>query len=270
MAGQRIPIITLLTDYGTRDGYVPAMKGVILNINPNVQLIDITHDIAAQDILEASFVLRSCYSYFPPRTINIVVVDPTVGSSRKLLLVATENHYFIAPDNGVLSLIYEADTVSQVVEINSEHYFLNNVSSTFHGRDIMAPVAAWLAKGTSIENFGETTENYLRLSLPKPKVVSEGMMKGTVLHVDRFGNIITNIKRSDYDEIRSKNPGETFKTVIGKQEINGLKEYYAQGQKGELLALFGSSDFLEIAQTQGSAAKTLGAARGTEVGILLK
>jgi S-adenosyl-L-methionine hydrolase (adenosine-forming) len=270
MAIQRIPTITLLTDYGTRDGYVPSMKGVILNINSNVQIIDITHDISAQDILEASFVLRSCYSYFPSRTIHIVVVDPTVGSSRKLLLVATENYYFIAPDNGVLSLIYEAETVSSVTEITTEHYYLNNVSKTFHGRDIMAPAAAWLTKGTAVENFGEPTENYLRLSLPKPKLVGEGLMKGTVLHVDRFGNLITNIRRSDYDEVRSKIPGETFKTVIGKQEINGLKEYYAQGQKGELLALFGSSDFLEIAQTQGSAAKTLGAARGMEVGILLK
>ncbi|HSE42056.1 MAG TPA: SAM-dependent chlorinase/fluorinase [Acidobacteriota bacterium] len=270
MVDKRIPTITLLTDYGTRDGYVPSIKGVILNINPNVQIVDITHEIPAQDILDASFVLRSCYSYFPPRTIHIVVVDPTVGSSRKLLLVATENYYFIAPDNGVLSLIYEAETVSTVIELTTAHYFLNEISNTFHGRDIMAPTAAWLAKGNPVENFGEPTQNYLKLSFPKPKMVGEGMLKGTILHVDRFGNLITNIKRSDYDEIRSKIPGETFKSIIGKQEINGLKQYYAQGQKGELLALFGSSDFLEIAQTQGSAAKTLGAARGAEVGILLK
>lgn len=270
MPEQRIPTITLLTDYGTRDGYVASMKGVMLNINSNVNIIDISHDIAPQDILEASFVLRSCYSYFPSRSIHVVVVDPTVGSSRKILLVSTEHYYFIAPDNGVLSLIYDAENVSTVIELSAEHYFLDHVSNTFHGRDIMAPAAAWLSKGYPMENFGEQTENYLRLSFPKPKVVAEGTLKGSVLHVDRFGNLITNVTPNDYQELRSKTQGETFKTIIGKQEINGLKNYYAQGQKGELLALFGSSGFLEIAQTQGSAAKTLGISRGAEIGVLLK
>jgi S-adenosylmethionine hydrolase len=270
MAEQKVPTITLLTDYGTRDGYVASMKGAILSINSNVNIVDITHDIAPQDILEAAFVLRSAFSYFPTRTIHVVVVDPTVGSTRKILMVSTDNYYFVAPDNGVLSLIYEIEPFSSVVEVSSEHYFRSVVSNTFHGRDIMAPVAAWLSKGNPMDNFGEPTENYLRLSFPKPKVVAEGTLKGNIVHIDRFGNLITNVTRNDYEELRSKTPGENFKTVIGKQEINGLKNYYAQGQKGELLTLFGSSDFLEIAQTQGSAAKTLGVSRGAEIGIVLK
>jgi S-adenosyl-L-methionine hydrolase (adenosine-forming) len=270
MAEQKIPTITLLTDYGTRDGYVASMKGAILSINSSVNIVDISHDIAPQDILEAAFVLRSAFSYFPVRTIHVVVVDPTVGSARKILMVSTDNYYFVAPDNGVLSLIYDIEPFSSVVQVSAEHYFRGAVSNTFHGRDIMAPVAAWLSKGNPMDNFGEPTENYLRLSFPKPKVVAEGTLKGNIVHIDRFGNLITNVTRNDYEELRSKTPGENFKTVVGKQEINGLKNYYAQGQKGELLTLFGSSDFLEIAQTQGSAAKTLGVSRGAEIGIVLK
>ncbi len=154
MAG-RIPIITLLTDYGTRDHFVGSMKGVIHSINPQVNVIDISHEVAPQDIIEAAFLIRSCYTYFPPLTIHVVVVDPSVGSSRKPILVSTENHFFVAPDNGVLSLVYEIDPPTSVVEISAEHYLLPEISKTFHGRDIFAPAAAWLSKGTDISNFGD-------------------------------------------------------------------------------------------------------------------
>jgi hypothetical protein len=162
------------------------------------------------------------------------------------------------------------EPVSQVVEITAEHYILSPVSKTFHGRDIFAPAAAWLSKGIDIMNFGDPVDDYVKLSLPKAKVVGESLLKGTVLHIDRFGNLITNISRDDYDAAPKKIIENNVKVIIAKQEINGLKEYYAESQKGELIALFGSTNFLEIAQNQGSAAKTLGVSRGAEVGILLK
>ena len=270
MPPPKIPIITLLTDYGTKDHFVAAMKAVILSIAPQVQIVDITHDILPHDILEAGFVLRSCYANFPSRTIHVVVVDPTVGSTRKPIIVATDDYYYVAPDNGVLSLIYDADPVSNVVEIAAEHLMLPQVSKTFHGRDIFAPAAAWLARGTDMLNFGDAVTEYAKIPLPKAKLVGDSLLKGNIIHVDRFGNLITNISRDDYETAREKVPGNVFKAVIAKQEIVGLKEYFAEGQKGETIALFGSSNLLEIAQNQGSAARTLGVTRGAEVGILLK
>jgi len=266
----RIPTITLLTDYGTKDHFVSSMKGVIYSITPEVHIVDISHEVTPHDILEAAFLIRGCYSYFPNRSIHVVVVDPTVGSSRKPIMVATDNHYFIAPDNGVLSFIYEVEPVSTVVEITAEHHMRSEISKTFHGRDIFAPAAAWLARGTPIQNFGDTLEEYEKLPIPKAKMVGESLLKGAIIYIDRFGNLITNIFREDYEAARAKVPGQGLKVLIAKQEIAGLKEYYAEGQKGELLALFGSTNFLEIAQNQGSAAKTLGVARGSEVGVLLK
>lgn len=263
-------IITLLTDYGVQDHFVASMKAVILSIHPNVHIVDISHDIAAHDILEASFLLRSCYSYFPTRTIHVVVVDPTVGSSRKAIIVGTDDHYFIAPDNGVLSLIYEVEEVRSVVEITAEHLVLPQVSKTFHGRDIFAPAAAWLSKSVDMLNFGDEQTDYVRLTLPRPKMVGDTLLKGAVLHVDRFGNLITNISREDLMIARDKVPGSECKILISKQEIQKISEFYAEGQKGDLVALFGSTNYLEIAQNQGSAAKTLSAGRGTEVGVMLK
>ena len=266
----RTPIITLITDYGTKDHFVASIKAVILSITPQVQIVDISHDIPPHDILEAGFVLRSCFSYFPSRTIHVVVVDPTVGSERKPIIVATDNHYFIAPDNGVLSLVYEAEPVSTVVEIASEHLMLPEISKTFHGRDIFAPAAAWLARGTDMLNFGDTLTEYTQLGLPKAKLVGDALMKGSVLHVDRFGNLITNISRRELDGACEKVGGSALKVVIGKQEIAGIKSYYAEAAKGEVIALFGSTNLLEIAQNQGSAARALGVSRGAEVGVLLK
>jgi S-adenosylmethionine hydrolase len=266
----RTPIITLLTDYGTKDHFVAAIKAVILSITPQVQIVDISHDIPPHDILEAGFVLRSCFSYFPSRTIHVVIVDPTVGSERKPIIVATDNHYFIAPDNGVLSLVYDVEPVSTVVEIAAEHLMLPEISNTFHGRDIFAPAAAWLARGTDTLNFGDVVSEYVRMTLPKPKLVGESLLKGNVLHVDRFGNLITNISRQDFEAARQKVPGTNVKVVIGKQEIMGMKNFYAEGAKGEIVALFGSTNLLEIAQNQGSAARALGVTRGAEAGVLLK
>ena len=147
-------IITFITDFGTKDGYVGVMKGVILKINPDVRFIDISHEIPAQDILEAGFVLKNSYEYFPDRSIHLVVVDPTVGSKRQAVAIEGENHLFIGPDNGVFSFIYEIDRIRRVVRLENNRYFLSNISNTFHGRDIFAPVAAYLSLGTPLENFG--------------------------------------------------------------------------------------------------------------------
>ena len=270
MAVAKTPIITLLTDYGTKDHFVAAMKAVILSIIPQVHIIDITHDIAPHDIIEAGFVLRSCYSNFPIRTIHLVVVDPTVGSPRKPIIVATDNYYYVAPDNGVLSLVYDVDPVSTVVQISAEHLMLPEVSKTFHGRDIFAPAAAWLARGTDMLNFGDEITEYTKMQLPKAKLVGDSLLKGTIIHVDRFGNLITNISRDEYNAAREKVPGNVTRILIGKQEILGLKEFYAEAPKGETIALFGSTNVLEISQNQGSAARTIGVNRGAEVGIQLK
>jgi S-adenosyl-L-methionine hydrolase (adenosine-forming) len=266
----RTTTITLTTDYGTRDHFVGSMKGVIHTINPQASIIDISHEVAAQDIIEAAFLLRSCYSFFPPQSIHVVVVDPSVGSKRKAILVGSEKYYYIAPDNGVLSLIYEVDPPTAVVEISAEHYILPEISKTFHGRDIFAPAAAWLSKGIDVSNFGDPVEQYVKLALPKSRIVTEGQVKGIVLHVDRFGNLITNFSQEEYLAAREKSPGDKFLVTIANREIQGLKEFYAESQKGELLALFGSTNYLEIAQNQGSAARTLGLSRGAEVTVQLK
>jgi S-adenosyl-L-methionine hydrolase (adenosine-forming) len=270
MPPTRMPTVTLITDFGTRDYFVASMKGVMMSISPQVQIIDISHEVAPQDIVEAAFLLRSCFHYFPPRTVHVVVVDPTVGSSRKPLMVASENHYFVAPDNGVLSLIEEVEAISTVVEITAEHYILPNPSNTFHGRDVFAPAAAWLTKGTDILNFGPEMDTFNKLPLPKPKMVGDSMLKGMVIHVDRFGNLITNISKEEFDTVRARVPGDSCRIVLGKQEIAGLKQFYAEGQKGELIALFGSSGLLEVSQSQGSAARALALARGAEAAVLFK
>lgn len=264
----RRPIITLLTDYGTRDSYVAAIKGVISSVNPNADIIDITHDIKSQDIIEAAFIISCTYKYFPVRTIHVVIVDPTVGSNRRILLVVTDEYYFIAPDNGVLSLIYDTGTVSTVYEVNAEHYYLSEINPTFHGRDIMAPVAGWLSKGIESDKFGEPITDYLKLTFPKPRLISPKSLKGTVFHVDRFGNIISNIMVGDINKAQAEYKSENFKIVIGKFEINSLKRTYCEGNKGELIALIGSSGYLEIASYQNDAAYITGACRGTEIILL--
>jgi S-adenosylmethionine hydrolase len=264
------PVITLLTDYGMRDSYVGSIKGVICSINPNANIIDITHDIKGQDIIEAAFVLYTAYKYFPVRTIHVVIVDPTVGSNRRILLVVSDEYYFIAPDNGVLSLIYETGTVSTVYEVNAEHYYLSEVSPTFHGRDIIAPVAAWLSKGIESDKFGDPITDYFKLTLPKPRLMPPKALRGVAFHIDRFGNIISNISSEDIKKAKEEYKSEKFKIIIGKFEINSLKNTYCEGNKGELIALIGSSGFLEVASYQGDASFIANACRGTEITLIFQ
>jgi len=256
------PIITLTTDYGTNDHLVGVLKGVILKINPDAQIVDITHQVTPFDLLDGALSIAAAYSYFPPRSVHVVIVDPGVGTERRPILVSGQNHYFLAPDNGVLSGIYEREHPVVVRHITSEHYFLQPVSKTFHGRDVFAPVAAWLSKNWQPASMGEEITDFKRFAMPRPKE-ADGLLKGVVLKVDAFGNLITNFRVEDLPA-NAVEKGEV-RLQIGSQPVTKLVPTFAQGPAGEAVAYIGSSGFLEVAMNKGSAARTLGLGRGTPV-----
>jgi S-adenosylmethionine hydrolase len=256
------PIVTLTTDYGTNDHLVAVLKGVILRINPEVTIIDITHEVAPFDLLDGALAIASAYPYFPPRTIHVVVVDPGVGTERRPLLVSGQNQYFIAPDNGVLSGVFEKEQNVTVRHLTSEHYFLQPVSKTFHGRDIFAPAAGWLSKHWQPASMGEDIKDFKRFAMPKPKE-DDGLLKGVVLKVDGFGNLITNIRAEDLSP-DSLEKGEV-KLQAGNHAVTRLVPTFASGNAGEPIAYVGSNGYVEIAVNRGNAAKTLGIGRGTPV-----
>jgi S-adenosylmethionine hydrolase len=260
------PIITLTTDYGTSDHLTGVLKGVILNINPEASVVDITHSVIAHDILDAALTIGLVYKYFPPRTIHIVIVDPGVGTERRPILVASDQHYFVAPDNGVLSSVYDQTEALYAWHVTSEHYFRQPVSNTFHGRDIFAPVGAWLSKNWQTASFGEPITDFVRFAIPKPKA-SGNTVRGIVLRVDTFGNLMTNVKPEDAPALVAD--GGKFAIKIGNGEVKKLVQTFAQGAQGEVFGLIGSSGYLEISVNKGSAAKALGAGRGAEVTVEL-
>jgi S-adenosyl-L-methionine hydrolase (adenosine-forming) len=255
-------IITLTTDYGTNDHLVGTLKGVILKINPEATIVDITHGVAPYDLLDGALAIGSAYAYFPPRTIHIVVVDPGVGTERRPLLVSGDNQYFVAPDNGVLSLVYERNTNVVVRNATAEHYYLQPVSNTFHGRDIFAPIAAWLSKGWQTAAMGEEIQDYKKFALPKPKA-SDGVVKGVVLRVDSFGNLITNFRSEDLPEAARTNGN--LELQVGTQSVKRLVDTFARGESAEPIAFVGSSGYIEIAVNKGNAAKALGIGRGAPI-----
>lgn len=257
------PIITLTTDYGTNDHLVGTLKGVLLKINPELTIVDITHHVNAYDLLDGALTIGAAYSYFPPRTIHLVVVDPEVGTERRPLLVSAQNQYFVAPDNGVLSLIYEREQDNVVVRhANAEHYFLQPVSKTFHGRDVFAPVAAWLSKGWQTAAMGEEIQDYKRFVLPKAKDV-DGAAHGVVLRIDSFGNVMTNFRAEDIPE--SAQNGGALNLAIGAHTVSRLVDTFAKGAADEPIAYVGSSGYLEIAVNKANAARKLAIGRGTAV-----
>ncbi|HZQ25853.1 MAG TPA: SAM-dependent chlorinase/fluorinase [Terriglobales bacterium] len=265
----QIPVITLTTDFGLTDHFVGTMKGVITNIAPEARIVDISHSVQAFDVLDGALTIAQAYSYFPSGTIHMVVVDPGVGTARRPLIVTTERHKFVAPDNGVLSLIYDREDRLSVRHVTAEHYYLQPVSNTFHGRDIFSPVAAWAAKGVESDRFGEEVTDFVRFSAPRPKVANGDSLRGVVLKVDRFGNLVTNIAAHDAPLLFGADPSG-FKIVVGKSEITEIKTAYAQGAPGQVFGILGSMGFLEIAANRGSAAQLLGVGKGTEVSILLE
>jgi S-adenosylmethionine hydrolase len=264
----RKPIITLTTDFGLNDHFVGTMKGVILGIEPEAQIVDICHSVQAFDVLDGALTISQAYSYFPTGTVHMVIVDPGVGTARRPLIVTSERHLFVAPDNGVLSLIYQREQRLRARHVTAEHYNLQPVSNTFHARDIFAPVAAYLAKGVDPEKFGEEITDFTRFSAPKPKAANENTLRGVVLKVDRFGNLITNITPQDAPMLFTEQPSG-FKIVVGKREITEMKSAYALGAPGEVFGILGSMGYLEIAANRAAAAQLLGVARGSDVNIIL-
>jgi S-adenosyl-L-methionine hydrolase (adenosine-forming) len=265
----RRPIITLTTDFGTNDHFIGTVKGVILNIVPEAEIVDISHAVQAFDILDGALTIAQAYSYFPAETIHLVVVDPGVGTDRRVLVVKTEKHTFVAPDNGVLSLVYGREERLHVREVNAEHYYLQPVSKTFHARDIFAPIAAYLGKGVDTEKFGEIITDFVRFNAPKPKSVDGTTLKGVVLKIDRFGNLVTNITPQDAPMLFQLDP-LPFKITVGKREITDIKTTYAEGAPGEVFGILGSMGYLEIATNRGAAAQLVGTGKGSEVIVALQ
>lgn len=258
-------IITLTSDFGLKDAFVASVKGVVLRINPQVQIIDISNDIAPQDIWEAAFTLKTAYSHFPKGTVHLAVVDPGVGSGRRPIIVVTESYYFVGPDNGLFTLIYQEAERLRVHEVTAGHYFLQNPGPTFHGRDIFAPVAGWLAKGIPSGNFGEEITDYLKLNVPSPKIAAN-VIDGHIVHIDRFGNMITNISYKNIQSLLVEGADLRSANVsVAGRAIKGLKKYYAEAASAEPAALINSSGALEIFVFKQNARAVLTAKRGDVV-----
>ena len=240
-------MISLLTDFGTADYFVGAVKGAILSVNPSAVIVDITHEIPPQDVAAGAFTLLAAYKTFPPRTIHMAVVDPGVGSTRRPIIVSANEQFFVGPDNGLFTYICDREPSQQIIHVTAERFFRRDVSTTFHGRDIFAPVAAALSNGVAVEEFGPEIDDAVRLpSLEMPL---------RVIHIDRFGNCVTNITRD-------RSPGEI---VVKGRTIREFRRFYGEGDEASLFAIWGSAGFLEISVNGGSAAKVLGANRGDEV-----
>ena len=273
-------IITLTTDFGYNDAYVGAMKGAILSINPEANIIDISHSIEPQNILRAAFILSAAYRYFPKQTIHMAIVDPGVGSERQGIILQTPSAFFVAPDNGILSYIIDDlfpvesrsltkhthdlkeivfKTGLEAAAITDPRFWRHPVSPTFHGRDIFAPVAAGLSLGISPYEFGEKISSLHVLSIPKPSLDPEGNLVGQVLHVDRFGNLITNIKSNDL-------PGKNVMIEVAGYCIQGISDYYAQNEG--VMAIMGSSGYLEVSLRDGSACDFLSMVVGDEIKVI--
>ncbi|MGA2192883.1 MAG: SAM-dependent chlorinase/fluorinase [Nitrospirota bacterium] len=260
-------IITLTTDFGSRDYFSGGMKGVILGINPDAKLVDISHEIASHDIWGAAYIIDAAYRYFPQFTIHVVVVDPGVGSTRRPILAMTDKHYFIAPDNGVLSFIYNDPGFSRVLHLTAGHYFLPTTGSTFDARDIFAPAAAWLSRGVPVDKFGDEITDFVRFNIPVPSRGSDKEISGEVVYIDKFGNCITNISISDMGDINS---ARDARISAGGTVVEGVSAFYASGEKGNPGAVVNGNGFIEIFINQGDARKTLGLKRGEKVRVVLK
>lgn len=267
-------LITLLTDFGSSDYFVGAMKGVILSINPAVQLIDITHDIPAQDIEAAAFNLLAVYRSFAPGTINVAVVDPGVGSARRPILVCAREQFFVGPDNGIFSYILDREPDALILQLTNDKYFRKPVSNTFHGRDIFAPVAAALSTGVQPAEFGSVIADPVRLPALAPEKLKGQSLRGRIIHVDRFGNCVTSFTREHLTEsmiakgvalrIKGKVIRE-FRDFFAAEDRLGSKHLESQIRDHKLFAVWGSAGFLEIAARNQSAAKLLKARRGDSV-----
>lgn len=256
-------IITLTTDFGSTDPYTGILKGVILNIFPYSKTVDITHNISPQDLYQASWTIENSYHYFPHKTIHLCIIDPGVGSSRKPLLIETKNYFFIGPDNGIFTAILEKETIVSIIELTEKKYWLQNISQTFHGRDIFASVAAHLAKGTAPKDFGRPLEKEKLVKLPLNNLIkNEKSCIGTVQHIDHFGNIITNIPATILsDKISGKFKGHDFKGPV----LN-----YSDAELNKLFIIKGSNGYIELFINKGNAAKITNAKIGDKVEVKIE
>jgi S-adenosyl-L-methionine hydrolase (adenosine-forming) len=261
-------IVTFTTDFGLNDPFVGIMHGVVLNIHPETPIVDISHAVLSYDVLDGAWTIAQAYRFFPPRTVHVVVVDPGVGSRRRPIIAETGDYVFVAPDNGVLSLVEAQEPKFSVRHITAERYFLQPVSQTFHGRDIFAPVAGWLSNGVAPAEFGPEISDYMRLTLPAAERTADNSLRGVVLKVDKFGNLITNIGEHDVPGLFVPSP-PAFSLLLAGRTITRLCRSYAEGGKDEFFVIVGSSGFLEIAARQASAAEKLRAAVGTPVEIVV-
>jgi len=262
-------IITLLTDFGTGTEYAGLMKGVILSINPSAAIVDITHQIDSQDIVQAAFTTYSSYGYFPDGTVHLVVVDPGVGSERSLLALEMKKQIFIAPDNGVLTLLFNEGKISSLIRITNSKYFLASVSRTFHGRDIIAPVGAHLSGGIDVRKLGPEIDlrDAVHLDHLYARISENGELVGRIIVIDDFGNLITNIDFKKLSEVYLTGQEKKIQIKIGSHVITGLSETYDSEQSKTPLALIGSRGYLEIAVNKGNAARVLNAEKGDKVRV---
>ena len=257
MKAGRLPVISLLTDFGTADYFVGAVKGAILSVNPHAVIADITHEIAPQDILAGAFTLLAAYKTFPAGTIHVAVVDPGVGSTRRPIIVRANEQFFVGPDNGLFTYIYDRER-AEVFHVTAEKYFRRDPSTTFHGRDIFAPVAAALSTGVKAREFGPMIDDAVRLpdSL-EPEKLKNGDIRARIIHIDRFGNCVTNITREFV--------GSNATLVINRKTIREFRNFYGEDSSDTPFAIWGSAGFLELSVSGGSAAKVLKAKRNDEL-----
>ncbi len=259
--GNSNQIITLLTDFGLSDHFVAAMKGVLLTVNPDLNLVDISHLVPPRDIFTGAFTLGQACFRFPPGSIHLAVVDPGVGTGRKALAVSAGGHSFVAPDNGLLTYVLESQEEWTAYEITAEHYYCKPVSATFHGRDIFAPIAAWISRGIPLHQLGPELQNPVRLRIPAVKKVQDALIQGLIISVDHFGNLITNLKPEDVPR--------SFRILAGQKEITAIHGTYGEGKAGEVFVVPGSTGYLEIVAKDGSAASLLNLKGGAPVGVVL-
>jgi hypothetical protein len=257
------PVVALLSDFGSRDHYSGTMKGVVLGICPDATLVDISHDIPPHDLQFAALELAAACRFFPVGSVFLVVVDPGVGSGRRGLAADTGDYRFVAPDNGVLTAVFQQTPPKQVVELTERRYARPTVSRTFEGRDRFAPAAAWLAKGIQLSALGRRVGDYLSLDIPVIEVTDDGI-HGVVLRSDRFGNLVTNIDRKAFDRVAS---GGDIEIEVGGHTVGRLVETYADIAADEVCALFGSTDHLEIAANAASAVERMGIDQGAPVRV---
>ena len=266
-----MPIITLLTDFGTDDEYVGLMKGVILSINPAATIVDISHRIDRHDIVQAAYAIHSSFSYFPEGTVHLIVVDPGVGTDRSLLVLKSNGHVFIAPDNGVLTLLYGDINDFSLNRIVNPDFFKASVSSTFHGRDIIAPVGAHLSAGLDARKLGPEIlkKNTVQLEGLRAHCTKNNELRGKIITIDHFGNLITNIHREQLSSCWPAASYDKLQIKTGSNVIEGLSQTYANGPADSPVALIGSRGYLEIAINQDNAASRLNACKGDDVWLFL-